>query len=146
VNARNGRARPAPLRAVLGTVAGLAVVWSMGMVSDRTIRGRKPGQDVGPPIIVKVSGSGVTETELDGPDDAGAPAREAAGQVDEATPNQVPRFLGTFSLSGETRAIFEIQGTNKPWMGKAGERILGTDFMLETFDGSSARIVPLAHR
>ena len=146
MNARMGRGRPGLLRAVLGSVAGLAVVGSLGMFSDRSVHGRR---EAGPPVIVKVSGSGVVETDMDGPDDSGGPAREAAAEVEaqsEAEQLKVPRFLGTFQLSGETRAIFEVQGRSAPWMGKAGQRIEGTDFLLEAFDGSSARIVPIEHK
>jgi hypothetical protein len=144
MNARMGRGRPGLLRAVLGTVAGLAVVGSLGMFSDRSAHSKR---EAGAPVIVRVSGSGVVETEMDGPDDSGAPAREAAVEDPaEAAQMKVPRFLGTFQMSGESRAIFEVQGKNAPWMGKAGERIEGTEFVLEAFDGTSARIVPIEHK
>lgn len=143
----HGRARPGPLRGVLVMVVGLAVIGSLGMFSERTSRGAK-GADAGPPVIVPVSGPGVVEQEMDGPDDHGAPAREAAeaDPLEEGPEHRVPRFLGTFTLGDEPRAIFEVQGANKPWMGRAGERIAGTDFVLEAFDASSARIVPAGHR
>lgn len=149
IGRERGRARPGPLRGVLIMVVGLSVTCSLGMFSDRTSKGAKNA--AAPPVIVPVSGPGVQEQELDGPDDHGAPAREAAGgdvdPLDDTAPeNRVPRFLGTFSLGEEPRAIFEVQGASKPWMGKAGERIEGTEFVLEAFDASSARIVPVGRR
>ena len=147
MNGRTGRGRAKATRFVVTAVAGLAVVSSLGMISDRASRGATRAKDPGPPVIVKVSGSGVVEQEMDGPDDVGGPAREAVEEVaresEEAGPMKVPRFLGTFNLGGETRAIFEVKGATKPWMGKAGERIEGTEFLLEAFDGSSAKIVPI---
>ena len=146
------RARPGPLRGVLVMVVGLSVIGSLGMFSDRTSKGaRATAAMQAPPVIVPVSGPGVVEQEMDGAEDRGAPAREAAGAaadpLDEPSPeNRVPRFLGTFSLGDQPRAIFEVQGATKPWMGKAGERIEGTEFVLEAFDASSARIVPVGRR
>ena len=142
------RARPGPLRGVLVMVIGLSVIGSLGMFSDRTSKG---APEKAPPVIVPVSGPGVVEQEMDGAEDRGAPAREAAGAaadpLDEPSPeNRVPRFLGTFSLGDQPRAIFEVQGATKPWMGRAGERIEGTEFLLEAFDASSARIVPVGRR
>lgn len=148
------RGRSGPLRAVLGVVVGMSVTCSLGMLSDRSAKAGKSMERTGPAVVVPAASNGVQAQELDGPDDAGAPAREAsAGQpADPGEPSpetspetKVPRFLGTFSLSGEQRAIFEVQGATKPWMGKAGERIEGTEFLLEAFDASGARIVPVGH-
>lgn len=139
-----GRSRPGPLSGVLVLVMGMSLMGSLGMFSDRTSKGAK---DRVAPVIVPVSGPGVVEEDLDGPDDRGAAVRDAGDPdpLDDAAPeNRVPRFLGTFTLGEEPRAIFEVQGATKPWMGKAGERIEGTEFMLEAFDASSARIVPIA--
>ena len=144
-----GRTRPGPLQGVLVMVVGLSVIGSLGMCSDRTSRGAKDADRSGPPVILNVTGPGVVEQEMDGPDDHGAPLREAAASdpLEEDGPEHlVPRFLGTFTLGDEPRAIFEVQGATKPWMGKAGERIEGTDFLLEAFDASSARIVPVGPR
>lgn len=139
-----GRSRPGPLSGVLVLVMGMSLMGSLGMFSDRTSKGAK---DRVAPVIVPVSGPGVVEEDLDGPGDRGAAVREAAEPADPlddtALENRVPRFLGTFTLGEEPRAIFEVQGATKPWMGKAGERIEGTEFVLEAFDASSARIVPV---
>jgi hypothetical protein len=128
---------------VLVLVMGMSMMGSLGMFSDRTTKGAK---DRVAPVIVPVSGHGVVEQEMDGPEDRGAAVRDAGDDpLDDTAPeNRVPRFLGTFTLGEEPRAIFEVQGATKPWMGKAGERIEGTEFLLEAFDASSARIVPIA--
>src|SRR5687767_10795955 len=93
-----GRARPGPLRGVLVMVVGLSVIGSLGMFSDRTSRGAKNAEEQRPPVIVPVSGPGVVEQEMDGPDDHGAPLREATASdpLDEEPEHRVPRFLGTF--------------------------------------------------
>lgn len=130
---------------LLGLVVGFSAVGATGMWSDRANPGAaraRVGEDR--PVIVPISGAGIIEEDVDGPEEASLaapvePEQEAGGEVDG---RRVPRFLGTFQLGTEVRAIFRVEGLEKPWTGMAGERIEGTDFVLESFDAGSARIVP----
>jgi hypothetical protein len=134
---------------LLGLVMGMSVVGATGMWSDRANPGAaRAGVGEDRPVIVPISGAGIIEEDLDGPEEAALATPvgvdpDPGGEVDG---RRVPRFLGTFQLGTEVRAIFRVEGLEKPWTGTAGERIEGTEFLLESFDPSSARIVPVRRK
>jgi hypothetical protein len=135
-----------------GTIAGLNLIVGVvvatsflgppsGIWSDATARWTAAPRAAGrsPPLERWV------EEEVANPfvDD---PARADPAPADPAParPPGAPRFLGTLSTDGEMRAIFLVPGRRRPWLGRPGERIEGTRYVVEEFDGTGARLREVA--